>query len=437
MGYWYGSGRWSLIAASTMILGGCMGQDGGDGGIVSRFAMKSPEQHTPTAAEKEAAASVVIQQLQARRSALTPGGSYDRVATAVLAANNRTAEAELRAARLRAEAASKNWLPKIGPSISLTSLSDLVTNLIVEQVLFDHGRLKAERAFAKADVEVAAVGLADDTNERVFTALGLYLDVIEGRERAALHARTLKDMSQFEWVMAERVRGGVSDRSDLSVLAQKLGEIRSSLTSSQESAAAALAELNAMSAKPLDDVTGLSDVNVGAKDAKPLSVLRAEAEMDRSIAEARVNRAGLLPGVTASGTVGDNNSGGINVGGDLIGLGTGASLKAIEMEKETASRRVGQAQEDADRALGRLEQRAKALTRQVAEAGTLTAQAKANLDLFQEQYEAGQRQVMDVVGVYETFAARETARVGLKYELGKTRLEMARLLGLLADGSQI
>lgn len=409
-------------------------QTGQDGETVSRFASNPPEL---SAAQKEAAQSVVIAELQARRSILPPASAYDRVASAVLAANNRTAEAELRAARLRAEAASKNWLPKIGPSISLTSLSDLVTNLIVEQVLFDHGRLKAERAFAAADVEVAAVGLADDTNERVFTALGLYLDVAEARERVVLDNRTLKDMTQFEWVMNERVKGGVSDRSDLNILQQKIGEIRASLAASQEAASAALAELNAMSAVPLRDITGLSDVQVSTTAAKPLSVLRAEAEMTRSIAEARVARAGLLPGVTASGTVGSTNDGGINVGGDLIGLGTGASLKAIEVEKDAAERRVGQAREDADRALARLEQRTSALSRQVGEASVLTRQAKANLDLFQEQYEAGQRQVMDVVGVYETFAARETARVGLKYELGKARLEIARLLGLLADGSAI
>jgi len=67
----------------------------------------------------------------------------------------------------------------------------------------------------------------------------------------------------------------------------------------------------------------------------------------------------------------------------------------------------------------------------------LAAQAKANLDLFQRQYKGGQRQVMDVVGVYETFAARQTTRLDLKYDLAKTRLEIARHLGLLADGGSI
>lgn len=426
------TGSLMLFVASALLLAGCMGGEG----VTSRFAMPSPGSETLSPAQREAAASPVITSLQDRRSILPGGSPYARVSDAVLAANSRTAEAELRAARLRAQAASKNWLPKIGPSISLTSLSDVVANLVLEQVLFDHGRLKAERAFAKADVEVAAVGLADDTNERIFTALSLYLDVVEARERAALDGRTLKDMEHFEWIMSERVRGGVSDRSDLSVLDQKLGEIRLNLSSATEAAATAMAELNAMAAMPLDDVSGLTDLPV-LPEARALSVLRAMAEQDRAVAEAQVQRAGFLPGITASGSVGDVTDGTINVGGGLLGLGTGDSLQAIEMEKDAAARRTAQAEEDAARVLRRLEQRITALTRQVGEAADLTRQARANLDLFQEQYDAGQRQVMDVVGVYETFAARETSRLDLKYELERTRLTSARLTGLLADGSRI
>lgn len=423
----------ALIAGAGLVLGGCMKTDGEEG-AVSRFLSPDPGvQAGPDSAPE--AGSDIIAALQDRRSVLPPGGSYDRVAQAVLAADHRTGEAALRAARLRARAASRNWLPRIGPSISLTSLSEVIANLVVEQVLFDHGRLKAERAFAKADVEVAAVTLADEVNERVFTALKLYLDAAAARERAALHARTLKDMAHFEWVMAERVRGGVSDRSDLSVLRQKIGEIRSDLAASEETAGAALAELSAMSATPVADLSGLSDVQVGVTQAKPLSVLLSEAERGRSVAEARIERAGLLPGLTARGTVGDTTDGSLDLGGTLVGLGTGDSLRAVALAGETADRRVGQAAEDANRSLTRAEQRVAALSRQVVEAEQLTRAARANLDLFQEQYDAGQRQVMDVVGVYETFAARESSRVALKYEIALTKVEIARLLGLLVDGS--
>ena len=82
--------------------------------------------------------SQIIESLLNRRSVLQDG-AFRSVADAVLAANSRAAEAELRAATLRAEARSRNWLPTLGPQVSLTSLGAVVTSLVVDQVLFDNG----------------------------------------------------------------------------------------------------------------------------------------------------------------------------------------------------------------------------------------------------------------------------------------------------------
>ena len=381
--------------------------------------------------------SAVINGLVARQSALPNGSAYDQVASAVLAANARSAESELRSARLRAESASKNWLPTIGPSISLTSLSDVIVNLVVDQVLFDNGRKKGEREFAKADVEVAAVALAEDTNDRAATGLELYLAAAEGREKASLAETTLEDMAHFEYIMSERVRGGVSDMSDLNIIRQKLSEIRAAQTAGRETTRSAIAELNAMSVQPLQGVRGLTKLNVSSNDAQPLKVTKAEAEKTRAIAAAKVDRASQLPGVSLSGTIGENSNIGVKAGGAQLGFGTGARLKAIELAKETAGRRVSQANEDSNRALRKLESQIAAKTRQASEATNLTAQAKNNLDLFQAQYKAGQRQVMDVVGVYETFSRAQESEVTLKYEAATLRVEMARILGVLADGDLI
>ena len=89
------------------------------------------------------------------------------------------------------------------------------------------------------------------------------------------------------------------------------------------------------------------------------------------------------------------------------------------------------------RRLRRLESEASALSRQEQEAALLARAAQRNLDLFQEQYDAGQRQVMDVIGVYETYARQHAAQIDLKYEAVRARLDIARELGLLADGGQI
>lgn len=206
----------------VLLVTGCMATGGAkmpSGGI---FGSKSAdEQGTVSTGER----SGVISQLSDRRSLLPAGGTYDKIAKAVLSSNLAPAEAELRAAKLRAEAQSKNWLPTIGPSLSLTSLGDFVASLVIEQVLFDNGRKKAEREFSVADVEVAAVLLSQDTNERVYDALDLYLSAEEGRDIATQANIALKDMEKFRWIMEQRVAGGVSDLSDLSILNHKISEI--------------------------------------------------------------------------------------------------------------------------------------------------------------------------------------------------------------------
>ena len=129
---------------------------------------------------------------------------------------------------------------------------------------------------------------------------------------------------------------------------------------------------------------------------------------------------------------------GLRVSSDqLLGFGTKASLEAIALAEETSTRKVRQSVEDSNRNLRRLERQISAKTRQAAEAATLAAQAKRNLDIFQEQYDAGQRQVMDVVGVYETYARQQQTQVVLKYDVVRLKIDMAEIQGVLADGSAI
>lgn len=420
----------------VLLVTGCMATGGAkmpSGGI---FGSKSAdEQGTVSTGER----SGVISQLSDRRSLLPAGGTYDKIAKAVLSSNLAPAEAELRAAKLRAEAQSKNWLPTIGPSLSLTSLGDFVASLVIEQVLFDNGRKKAEREFSVADVEVAAVLLSQDTNERVYDALDLYLSAEEGRDIAKQANIALKDMEKFRWIMEQRVAGGVSDLSDLSILNHKISEIKSDRRLGEEKAATAMAELEAMGAENSKALSGLSAVSVDPEITRDLSVLKAHAEKDRDIARAKIERASNLPGLKATAT-GISGSSDIDAALQTTGifdLGTGARLKAVDATKEAASRKVDLAHESADRRLSTLEKTYVAAKRATGEAENLTRQAKQNLDVFQSQYEAGQRQIMDVVGVYETYARQKRSQIGHKYDAARAQLKMARDMGLLADGAEI
>ncbi|MDJ0827185.1 MAG: TolC family protein [Rhodobacter sp.] len=383
--------------------------------------------------------SLIIARLLARETLLQPGSPYDAVAKAALAASRRSAEAELQAAKLRAEAKSKNWLPSLSPGVSLTSLGDLVASILLEQVLFDNGRRKAERAFAAADVEVAAVTLAIDLNDRVETALALYLTALRGDEKAALFTRALGRMAEFRRVVQGRVDGGISDRADLRVVMSKIDDIEAARTTAEEAAAAARVELNAMTGHSF--APGFAPLTLAKPPAgtRHLDVLLAEAEGRRAVAQTRVERAGLLPKVAATATVTeDGTSGALTLDTDQpLGFGTPAALKAIAAAEDTATRRVAEADEDARRAEGRQAQRLASFRRQEAEAAGLARQSRETFRLFQAQFKAGQRTIMDVVSIYEELVQREQAHVDAKYQVILIQLEMARDRGLLADGDKI
>ena len=426
-------------------LSGCM-QDMG-AGTVSRFLSAQPNAgaevsgETKTAAPKAVTtkdASPIIAELASRKSVLTPGSPYAEVAAGVLAADARVAEAELHVAQLRAEAASKNWWPTISPRITLTSLGDLVADLVINQVLFDNGRKAAERDMAKADVELAAVALSESSNDRVYDGLVLYLQAEEGRAAAGLYGQALKDMGHFEWVMNERVKGGVSDFSDLNMLKQKLADLRARDAAAQEKTTRATAELNAISAVSLSGQHGLRGMGHTPSD-QSLDVLRAKVERDRQLAQAKIARAAHLPGLSAGGSVRNGGEGlALSVNTEqMLGIGTGASLQAIEATKITADRKVTEAEDISRRAIEADQRSIAALKRQAAEAEGLTAQAKTNLDLFQRQYDAGTRQVMDVVSVYETFLRALEKQLDLKFQAARAELDAAKRLGVLADGAKI
>ncbi|MQY43715.1 TolC family protein [Epibacterium sp. SM1969] len=383
--------------------------------------------------------SEVIQDLLVRRSLLEEGSIYKTVADSALSASARASEAELISAKLRAEARSKNWLPTLGPTVSLTDLGDMVAGLLIEQVLFDNGRRKAEREFAAADVEVAAVNLSVDQNSRVETAVGLYIAGQRDDEKARFGHKAVRQMHEFERVVIGRVEGGVSDRSDLQVVQSKIGGLRSGAATAQEGASTARAELYALTGQDFDARPQHLSIGTPPEAAGYLNVLLSQSEANRAVAQAKMERAGLLPQVSAAGNITSDGSGiGVTAGvGQPLGLGTPAAIQAIEASKEVARRQIGEAEEDARRSYARQLQRLSSFRRQEEETARLARTSHETYKLFKAQFEAGQRSVMDVINIYEEYVRRELSRIDAKYEVIQIQLEMARDQGLLADGDKI
>lgn len=435
-------GAWTVFAMLT----GCMD---GNGPGVSMFgganpadpaAMGANSNEISLAASDQAGRgehrSAIIDDLIARRSVIATSGPYAQVATGVLAANKGAAAAELRVARLKAEAKSKNWLPSIGPSLDLTSLGALAASILVEQVLFDNGKRKAERAFAAADVEIAAVGLSDEMNTRVYEGLTYYITSQRAQAQAAVTARGLTRMQDYGRIMGLRVAGGLSDRSEERVIQAKIAEMQSASTADMETATTAMAELNAMVQVPITGLSGLSTLAAATGPSEPLSVLRSSGEGRRSVAEAKMARAGFLPGLTASGNLGKGGmTGGLNVSAENgIGFGTGASLQAIEASTQAATQRTESARDDATRKLVAIDREIATLKTREVQGATVLAQTEANLDMFTQQYKFGRRPLMELVGMFETFTAMEREHVALKYDMALLNLQTAKIRGVLVDG---
>lgn len=422
----------------AMLLSGCMQGMTGDGSLSERLSSArlglASEQNEKTTTSEP---SAIIQSLQSRISAIRPGTAYATIAAATLASDARVAEAELRAARLRSAATDKNWMPSIGPAISLTSLGDMVANLVVEAVIFDNGKKKAERAMARAEVEVAAVSLVSDGNERVYQALDLYLTALEGGESQRLSREALLDMRRFRWIMNERVKGGVSDMSDLTILAQKIAEIESSMKDAQDKRDTALAELSAMTDRDLSELNEIGALDMSAGNIETLGVVAAKVQSKRDQAAADMERAGNLPSIVATASGGSNDVvGGIRTEG-LFDFGRKDRNQALDAEEEALARRVKEAEETSQRKIRSYEAKLTAAQRAYQEAVRLSKQAKSNLDLFQSQYEAGQRQVMDVVGVYETFARQQHTMNTQRFLAAKYEVLIAREYGVLVAGKQL
>ena len=436
-----GAFRFGPAVGVLVLLSGCMG------GMEMPSLQRSHKDAAPSKAARagsfapqEAVNSSLIANLQGRRSVLPAGGPYAQVADAVVAASSGAAEAELRVARLKAEARSKNWLPSIGPSVNLTSMSGLAASLLAESSVFDHGGKKAQREFASADVEVAAVGLAAGMNQRVFEGLSYYVNAERARAQAAVSEKAATRLQGFETIMAERVAGGISDRSEQQVISQKYAEMRATLSGDQQAQDTAMVQLGAVAGRPLEGLHGLDDLpDVAANKSEPLSVVQARGEGARALAQAQAEMASLKPGISATANVTEGN---VNPGlrlnpGGLFNPGAGAQMEALRQTADVVARQNAEAAETANRRIVALDQQKATLLSRQAQGAEVLRQTEGNLELFTEQYKVGRRTLLELVGQYDSYARLERDQTSLRFDIALIDLEIARDRGLLVEGARM
>ena len=440
------SGRILSIGPAQAGLVLWLGLSGCVGDVASRFNTNpsQPEtgytvQNGGALAEDPDAGGQIITDLRGRSSILPQGGAFDQIATGVIATSSGAAAAELRIARLKAQARATNWLPGLGPSVNLTSLSGLVASILVEAALFDNGRKKAERDFAAADVELAAVSLAEELNGRVYDALLAYVTQQRAADQAAIDQRALVQLSEFQRIMRLRVEGGLSDRSEQQILDQQVTQMTATLAADQRTAQVAGEELASLYGAAVTGVSGLDALPADAPVPEPLAVLRARGDAAQRVAGAQIDRADLLPGLSAQADV---TAKGVETGlvlgaGQMLGLGTGASLEALAAVSDLAARQVAEASEDALREIAGLQNDMETLTLREAQGAEVLTQTTGNLAMFTEQYKVGRRTLLELVGEHDRHARLARDQAALRYEIVLKRLAIARARGVLVDGTQM
>lgn len=421
----------AMAAALVLMSAGCMAQRPAD---VAKSDL-SPAAELTTAGEIK---SWIIQDLKERQTILAPNGPYMQIAEAVIAAGSGAAEAELRLARLRADARAKNWLPRLGQDISLTSLGALAASLVADQALFDHGRRRAERNLAAAEVELAAIAMVSAANNRVYDGLKQHIEAERAEQQAVLAERATAKLAEFERLVKQRVEGGISDRAEQQIITQALVEMRAALAADRQQQQSAQAALATLTLRDLSAVTGLDTLPADQGWPEALALLEAEAQASRSRAEAEIAQADMTPGLRATAGLGKDGIGaGLGISGGGIGFGRKAERAALEGVSDLAGRRVAEARENARRQITDMNAGLSALLSQETQARAVLDEMAENLRLYTEQYKVGRRSLVDLVRQYEAFVQAEREHAQLRYRFAELRLRIARDRGVLVNGDRL
>ncbi|TRD16679.1 TolC family protein [Palleronia caenipelagi] len=430
-----------LVVGMGVAVSGC-GMIGKDGDAPEASAAPEAVSLLPDAkaqkVESETANSEIIDALMARRSVLPSGSSEAQLAEAVIAADMSPAAVELRAAVLRSKARDKNWLPKLDPRISLTGLSVLDGSLLTDLVLFGNGGKKAERNFARADIDVAAVALSQTRNQRIADALSLQNARAEAEEKLAISNAALTRLKEYRRVLAGRVGGGIENPSDLTNLDQIIASLDADAQTERRAAEGASGQLSVLTAGVMaspPNPTGFAVPGFG-NDALP--VLNAKAEAERARAEADLARASLSPQLSAGASGGAAGvSGGLSTGGSVMIFGREAQIESIEAQAAAAEGRVQAISEQTERQMQRARDDAASAEGGVRDAKDVAARLAENHRIFDAQFRAGQRKLLEAAKLYVSLTNQRKEAVSLAARAREARIELAREQGVLIDGSRI
>ena len=380
----------------------------------------------------------MISGLRQRTSQLPAGSAEAVIARAALESDTGTAAADLRLAKIKADVESSNWLPTLGPNLSLSSLESLASSLLLDVVIFDNGQKRAEREYAVTDVEVAAVNLAIDANDRVLDALDAYLLLLEAQSREEISTRALTVLEGYARKSAQRVSQGYSAPVEQSEIEQYLSEFRLVRDAARQSAMNARSSLTLLGVSNIPGSHHRMTSFPATPSSPPLSVTLAQAKANRSIAEAKIDRSKNFP--LLGGTTEISSSGSSTVfvmSGSGMGASTLSAGNSFEASKQASNQSVIHARSEAEIEIDSLNSELSSLSTQLNGYSARLSSSMRNYELYKDQFTAGAADLTDVVDAYATAVSLELGIDEVKHDILGVKYDLLHAYGVLFDGSSI
>lgn len=327
------------------------------------------------------------------------------------------------------------------------------TSIGVEQLLFDGGRQRATVAMASLRHDMAGFVLDETTAALLIQTTDTYGRVLtaESGQRAAIAAR---DAMRQDRVRTEQRRdAGVATDADVMALAAQVANLEQRVLQHQADAAVARAELNRLVGAEIDRDYAVAEPNAAVRtaatelralladaDANRVELKRSTAAIRLAEADARRERATLLPQLAVQGVVdvsgtrlADRASNWV-VGGEARWSLSLGGAEAARLRAARARRAQAQAHADDIRAAVHVEvatafyQRRSAEARQVA-GGAAVDQARESERVLRDRFEAGLATVTDVLAASSAVLAAETQRLSAAVDLLMNDARLWRAVG--------
>lgn len=328
--------------------------------------------------------------------------------------------------------------------------------LTLSQLLFDFFETSNRVASAESELESSNATL-QATNERIARlATGLYLDVTGARERVEIAQLNVDDLSEIVELIRGRAQAGRVSEADVDQAVSRLALAQADLAAIRGVEREAVArylenvgQLPGVLTRPEEpdypQATDLDAALTTAMERNPIA-FATSALWDARKSDIEVARAAYYPrfDIEATGAVGDNLDGVEGADNDIgvllrmrwnlfSGFGDVARTRAATFEANAASRVDAEARREIREAVRVAYRVLEAAKRRLPELRDDREASQRTFDAYSEQYNVGQRTLLDLLDARdELFDAQDAEVVGI-YTVLQAHYDLLFGMGLLLE----